>query len=632
MNQQLASEWHAARNGQLVNCDEIDKSSKLVWWQCSKVGSHVWQARIRDRVKGSGCPYCSGHKASKENSLRTHFPKLSEEWHPFRNRELTPDSVTRGSCRKVWWKCAESSSHEWQATIYDRTKGSGCPFCSGRRATAENSLHVHAHALAEEWHYSKNSPLKPEDVTPQSNRKVWWQCKKERSHIWQASIQGRFKGNGCPFCSGKKASTTNSLGTVLPRVAAEWHAMKNGLLTPFDFTHQSGKKAWWQCKRIKSHEWEATIHSRAKGSGCPHCRSQTSSQEMRILAELRGIIENVQSRTKVDGHEVDIFIPDLNVGIEYDGAYYHGGREKTDSEKNQRLENAGIHLIRVREAPLKPLGKTSIASDREGVTKQVMNEIIREIIANARIEDVKLLEKMRFYKGLQSFTEESRYKEYLHCSISARIEDSLGAKRPDLSIEWHPSKNYPLEPCNVSKGSHIIVWWQCKTHPDHVWEASIKSRALGNGCPYCSGRRVSSKNALSVMAPHIACEWHPAMNGELTPNLISHGSNKRVWWQCPKSKEHVYQAIVANRTKVRGTGCPFCSGKKVCSDNCLETLFPSIAVEFDGEKNAPLTSRDVTPFSHREVWWRCLADTNHSWRATIASRTRGGRCPSCDGQ
>jgi hypothetical protein len=47
--------------------------------------------------------------------------------------------------------------------------------------------------------------------------------------------------------------------------------------------------------------------------------------------------------------EIDIFIPSLNIAIEYDGYFYHKNRIKQDERKNHILQKRGIKLIRIRE-------------------------------------------------------------------------------------------------------------------------------------------------------------------------------------------------------------------------------------------------------------------------------------------
>jgi hypothetical protein len=84
-------------------------------------------------------------------------------------------------------------------------------------------------------------------------------------------ISSRNNGNGCPYCTGRKACFDNCLKTISPKLASEWHPTKNSNLTPRDVTPNSDKKVWWLCSKNKNHEWDAVIGSRNNGNGCPYC-------------------------------------------------------------------------------------------------------------------------------------------------------------------------------------------------------------------------------------------------------------------------------------------------------------------------------------------------------------------------
>lgn len=122
--------------------------------------------------------------------------------------------------------------------------------------------------FVKEWDYEYNKGYSPEDFKPQSNKKVWWRCR--RGHSWEARIQRRFFGDGCPYCSGKKVSDDNCLSNANPKLAKEWNFAKNDVLTPDSVTSGSSKKVWWICGC--GHEWRARIDHRNNGSGCPACR------------------------------------------------------------------------------------------------------------------------------------------------------------------------------------------------------------------------------------------------------------------------------------------------------------------------------------------------------------------------
>ena len=271
----LAAEWDTALNGDLTPHDVGLGSNKRVWWRCPKGPDHVWPAQIANRTTPSvqsGCAVCAGRHVVPSISLATLHPEVASEWHPEKNGALTPDNVTALNTRKVWWQCARDATHEWQAAIQTRAgRGYGCPYCSGHRATPENNLAVSSPELAREWHPTENGDLQPTDVLPQSNRKVWWICPKGPDHEFESSVYNRVQAPGCPCCSGQRCVPSNSLATVNPQLAAQWHPTKNGQLTPHDVTGRSGKKVWWICANDPKHEWRQHIFTRAKGVGCSRC-------------------------------------------------------------------------------------------------------------------------------------------------------------------------------------------------------------------------------------------------------------------------------------------------------------------------------------------------------------------------
>lgn len=177
-----------------------------------------------------------------------HKEALLREWDTARNAPLTPQAVTYGSHTPVWWRC--ENGHEWEAVVYTRTHGSGCPFCAGKKAQAGfNDLATQYPELARQWDYTKNIPVLPADVTTGSHRLVWWKC--EKGHSWRASVRSRVSGNGCPVCAGRQLlAGENDLATRFPELAQEWDRQKNGTLTPESAIPGSSRRVWWRCKAV----------------------------------------------------------------------------------------------------------------------------------------------------------------------------------------------------------------------------------------------------------------------------------------------------------------------------------------------------------------------------------------------
>jgi hypothetical protein len=279
---ELVKEWHPTKNGGLKSTDVHSADKRKVWWKCLKC-PHEWSAQIYHRKNGSGCPACAGRVATPWRNLETEYPELAAEWHPTKNGDLKPTDVTPRSSRKVWWKCSKclyereiSPSSITNNNKKNDPSYNGCPACSGRVATPWRNLVTEQPYLAKQWHPTKNGDLRPTDVTPLTNKKVWWKCDK-CPYEWEAPPARILKNNkkndpsynGCPACGGRVATPWRNLATEQPELAKEWH--KDNGLKPTDVTPGSSRKVWWICGRC-SNEWPATIANRVgRGSGCPVC-------------------------------------------------------------------------------------------------------------------------------------------------------------------------------------------------------------------------------------------------------------------------------------------------------------------------------------------------------------------------
>ena len=363
--------------------------------------------------------------------------ELMAEWDWEKNKDLglAPQKVTCGSGRKVWWKCAKG--HQWEATIANRINGRGCPYCAGQKVLiGYNDLQTVNPILANEWDYEKNDGLTPLDIMPNSNKKVWWKCSK--GHEWQARIEHRNNGVGCPYCSGRYAvKGENDLETVNPTLAKEWNHEKNGDLSPENFTASSGQKVWWKC--TKGHEWQAAIANRNKGRGCPVCNSerQTSFPEYAIVYYLKKYGLDVMHSYRGQGYELDIYIPSKKTAIEYDGYFWHKNKTKKDLEKNLKCQKDEIKLYRIREG-LPLLNDSSIdyvVQENQKDLPIILEEILSEIIGTS--VDVDLERDSIAIENLREYTEK---------------ESSLLFSSPEIAKEWNYEKNGNLKP----EHSHIF--------------------------------------------------------------------------------------------------------------------------------------------------------------------------------
>ena len=462
--------------------------------------------------------------------------------------------------------------------------------------------------LMAEWNWERNIDIEPSQVTLGSGKKVWWICRK--GHEWQAAIYHRNKGHRCPYCSGRLAITgQNDLQTVNPILAHEWNYEKNNNLSPTEVLPSCGKKVWWVCS--KGHEWQATINHRYNGRGCPICKSErkTSFPEYALLYYLQNYGLEAIHLYKENGYELDIYIPSKRIAIEYDGYLWHKNKMQKDLEKNRKCEKDGIELYRIREGlpSLNDTSKDYLVHRYQDNLALTLNDILSEIIETT--VDVNLERDAMSIESLRTHEEK---------------ECSFLLLNPEIAKEWHYEKNGNLKPENVTANTTKKVWWIC--HKGHEWQATIASRNRNHGCPYCAGRYpVTGENDLLTVNPTLASEWNYEKNKELKPEHLTPNSGKKVWWIC--SQKHEWQAAIYSRSS--GCGCPYCAGNKVLRGyNDLQTVNPTLATEWNYEKNDGLTPLDVLPNSDKKVWWKCCK--GHEWQSTIGHRNHGRGCPKCN--
>ena len=202
---------------------------------------------------------------------------------------------------------------------------------------------------------------------------------------------------------------------------------------------------------------------------------------------------------------------------------------------------------------------------------------------------------------------------------------------PEMLKEWDYEENDKLgiKPNELLVGSIKKVYWICSK--GHKYDRSIYDRLHGRGnCPYCGNRKVlQGYNDLATTNPELLKDWDYEENDKLgiKPNEITNGGKEKVWWKCEKG--HEYKSSIVNRTKSKGTCCPYCSGNKVLKGfNDIASTNPELLKEWDYSKNT-IKPDEVTKGTHKKIWWIC--SNNHSYETTIPARRRGTGCPYCSG-
>ena len=685
----LLAEWDYEKNKDLYSPDTLAIGShKIVWWICEN--GHSYQTRVYSRVKGNGCPYCSGRKAIEGiNDLKTVAPELAEQWNYKRNTTL-PENYKLHSNKKVWWICPRG--HEWQAIISDRASGNGCPICSGKKTIAGlNDLSTLYPEVLNEWDEQKNFPLTPNDIAPGSHKKVWWKCIKGHSykttvyakaklksscpiclnkqlltgyndfktlyphlmkewdfeknqdispesilgapklivwwkcikgHSFQSSIDNRARtGSGCPICSNRQIqSNVNDLFTKFPELYSEKKKKKNKSIDTTSLSSSSQELVWWKC--IRGHEWKTTVANRVRSLGCPKCYAglHTSFPEQAIYYYLSQCYK-AETRIIINGFEVDVFLPELNIGIEYDGVYYHENSSKREQKKNDALKNAGITLYRIKED--KNLTSISVFQNVYVYNPSRDYSNLKDVI----ISVLQTLDQMSLQKSNVNIDINRDAIDIKSQYWMIVKKNSIKETHPLEVQEWNYDKNGSLLPELFTEGCQDKVWWRCKNGHDYFMR--ISHRVSGHGCPICAGQIVKKGfNDLKTTNPELVQLWDTEKNDEsgLSIEHVSKGCEKQAWWIC--NKGHSFKARISS--VVKGSRCPYCSGRLALTGiNDLVTTQPELVKEWDYEKNKNVSPHNVTPGSGIKVWWICK--NGHSYKSAVYTRKNSG-CPVCAGK
>ena len=338
---------------------------------------------------------------------------------------------------------------------------------------------------------------------------------------------------------------------------AQWDKEKNGGLSPRDVSHGSHKKIWWKC--AFNHQWEAPVYSRTgAGSGCPYCTGKKALPFSKTLATAFPDLMEEWHPTLNVGVSPEELLPGTHRKVWWKCSKGHEWRAQVKS----RVHGSGCPICSNRKIKV---GENDLATTHPEIAAQWHptkngTRTPYSVVGGHHAKVWWHCQKGHEWQAMIL----SRTTTGNGCPVCAGKvvipgQNDLASAYPTIAAQWHPTKNGTLTPEQVTSFSNRKAWWVCDK--GHEYYTVIAHRAQNaSGCPYCSGRKVlAGFNDLATIKPKIAEQWHPELNGDLTPQMVTIGSHKKVWWQCADG--HVWKAIIYSRTGARKSGCPVCSGK-----------------------------------------------------------------------
>lgn len=638
----LVAEWHPIKNGAVTPDQVTPSSGKKYWWKCPKGDDHEWEAIVSNRVKGRGCPVCSGRKAVISNCLETTHPEVAKEWHPIKNETLLPSEVTFASHKRVWWKC--QMGHEWLVSVSNRTSRgkSECPTClkadiGQRRVRSlikrDGSFSQIFPEIAKQWHPQKNGGLLPSDFTVGSKHRAWWQC--DKGHEWCVSISAR-KSRGCPKCTYQTSQLEIRIFCELKGIFSDatWRERIAG--NECDIFLSDHRIAFeidgfpWHKDREKQDKLKKE-HLLTNGINLFRIRDE----RLQRISESDIFYKNRESHLQIVIRTL-LHIKDRIVLTDLESsklAEYLDSNRLINEETFQKMLN-DVWSVPEQESIMYLNPEAVLDWDYERNTH--LNP--KNFSSGSDVSVHWKCQKNSEHKWRSKIKDRIKSKGCPFCNGKrACKENSLATLYPNLAAQWDYVKNGRLTPMEVTAGSSKKVYWKCACGSS--WKIPIWRRTRGGilECLDCYNQNSRGENRIKKAVekngsfaekfPDLAKEWHPQKNGARLPTMLSCGSNIKIWWKCPMGEDHEWQNSIVAR--IQGPKCPFCCGKKVSAKNSLQKCSPKLATEWHPTKNT-LSPSEVTKSSGKKIWWQC--DNRHEWEATVHSRKAGRGCPFCAGK
>ena len=576
--------------------------------------------------------------------------ELIREWDFEKNSALglDPQKLKTRSNKKVWWRC--SNGHSWQATVDNRALGSNCPYCSKRKVLkGDNDLKTTHPDLAREWDYEANKPLRPDEVTAISIRRVGWICAK-CGHKWITRIRDRtLKRTGCAKCALTRRADQRvatfvckhgSLVELDSPLLLDWDYGRNQI-SPDKITAHSNKKVWWKCHEC-GYEWEAKICNRTNGRGCPCCSHKQLVPGTNDLASTHPDLAKEWHPTK----NGNLTPRDVMYGQARKIWWLCSEGHSYQATLNHRSGSNGT------SCPICNSGRQT--SFREQAFYFYLKQIYPDAISRFKADwlgrfelDILIPSKKLAleYDGAAWHRERNFRRERQKCELCHKHDIKL----------WRIKEEVPNDNAMKDLADEIIAIDDIESKDNFerllryvIDRLDPRSNMWTRRNPFQIHSPIdinidrdrfkirqitfNVKNPLTKTNPEIAKEWHPVKNHGFTPAMFTKGSDFKAWWVCPKCGAE-FESTISHR--VYGTGCPKCGVEKQAAKrraNCAKKsggIKDSILLaEWNYEKNGVQPPKDFAPKSSVSVWWRCKK-CGHEWKAKISNRTHGRGCPCC---
>lgn len=391
---------------------------------------HIPSKRLRkERSEGRKT---SMNDTTSKSAIAKNFIPLSESDPDIAKFCLEdPSLISRGSNKIVKWTCEKG--HVYTSKIKDTVKRKDkCIVCSGIKVSSGvNDINTLYPKIAEQI----ISP-DPTTITPHYSGRIYMKCK-VCNYEWNfinSYEKYAHSAINCPSCTNKTlVEGVNDLLTVIPVVQEFWHE-KNSF-QPNEIAKSSNKRIYLYCSNNKDHIIETMpsgIYKNQERTAfiCRRCSSSSSEKELQNFIESLGFVVESNKRDIIPPLELDIYIPELNFAIEFNGIYWHSDKFKDKNYHFQKMslcKKKGITLFQIWE------------DDWNG-KKDILKKMIKHKLKV--LEEPTVYARNTHFSKISSveakqFLDENHIQGYSHASKNFCLKDKEGNIVSVMSTSLH---------------------------------------------------------------------------------------------------------------------------------------------------------------------------------------------------
>lgn len=471
-------------------------AKRVLTWRCLADPSHPNYLLSLPSRRKTGCPRCS--------SIGCKMPELAAQWHPTKNRHLTPYDVTRGCHRRVWWQCLHG--HEWQATVANRTHAANPTGCGDCQLAHTSATEIRL--------YAELTAVLTPTLGADSVRR-------------QQRIPGlaRTHGKGDILIRLRHGSTERLV--VVEYDSAHYHAGRE----PNDQAKSDGVLgAGYRLIRVRERPLRAL------------CPDDVECAKPEAFTMAAAVLHRMLEREWLD-----------QVTAAVVRAYVVGGKKR----------GTGLATDIINDVEHEDFGEASLDHTHPRLARQLDPDANGHLTGrNLRADQSKTVWWRcglgDVYKASAGARVRGRGCSYC-AGKKVNLRTCLATVAPPIAAELDEGR----DPFALHSGAHDVVSWRC-SFPSCGWRwrtsVAARTKSAGSGCPACAGKVATPWRNLITERPDVAAIWHLTENLPRRPEEVLPGSNVRCTWLCPCNE--TFPGTVADRCSAKYQLCKNCARER----------------------------------------------------------------------